>query len=50
MGIIEFIISVLILLIAIALLVSPEFAYLIAILLIIAGIAALLDAIFGRKK
>jgi len=50
MGIIEFIIGVIILLIAVAILVSPEFAYLLAILLVVIGIAALLDAILGRKK
>jgi uncharacterized membrane protein HdeD (DUF308 family) len=50
MDLVEFVIGVVSIIIAVAILVSPEFAYLIAIVLVVIGIAALADAIFGEKK
>jgi uncharacterized membrane protein YdbT with pleckstrin-like domain len=47
--IIEIVISMIILLAAITILVSPQFAYVIAILLILVAIAGLVDALSNRR-
>jgi len=50
MDIVQFIIGFVILVTGIAILVIPEFAYIIAIILVVIGIVTLLDAIYRKKK
>lgn len=46
----QFVIGLVILVVGILILVSPEFAYIISVILVIIGIVALLDAVYGRER